>query len=84
MKIICVEEHAIDPATDKAARPAVLGEAPYFGLMDSPRGADRIIWSVDYPYLALDGTREFLGKLPVSEQDREKIAHVNAAKLFTL
>jgi uncharacterized protein len=41
MKIICVEEHAIDPATDKAARPAVLGEAPYFGLMDSPRAASR-------------------------------------------
>jgi hypothetical protein len=39
MKIICVEEHAIDPATDKAARPAVLGEAPYFGLMDSPAAA---------------------------------------------
>jgi len=39
MKIICVEEHAIDPATDKAARSAVLGEAPYFGLMDSPDAA---------------------------------------------
>ena len=33
MKIICVGEHAIDPATGKAARPAVLDEAPYFGLM---------------------------------------------------
>ena len=39
MKIICVEEHAIDPATDKAARPAALDEAPYFGLMDSPAAA---------------------------------------------
>lgn len=47
-------------------------------------GADRIIWSVDYPYLTLDGTREFLGKLPVSEQDRGKIAHLNAEKPFTL
>jgi predicted TIM-barrel fold metal-dependent hydrolase len=27
---------------------------------------------------------EFIGKLPVSEQDREKIAHLNAEKLFTL
>ncbi|MGD0560412.1 MAG: hypothetical protein ABSA93_36265 [Streptosporangiaceae bacterium] len=32
MKIICVEEHATDPATDEAARPA-------FGLMDSPNAA---------------------------------------------
>ena len=110
MKIICVEEHAIDPATDKAARPAVLDEAPDFGLSQITEtypnhvwvtpsglfdllhfqfihtviGADRIIWSVDYPYLTLDGTRKFLGKLPVSEQDREKIAHLNAEKLFTL
>ena len=43
-----------------------------------------VIWSVHYPYLTLGGTREFLGKLPVSEQDREKIAHLNAEKLFTL
>ena len=42
MKIICVEEHAIDPAMDKAARPAVLDEAPYFGLMDSPNAASRV------------------------------------------
>lgn len=42
MKIICVEEHAIDPTTDKAARPAVLDEAPYFGLMDSPNAASRL------------------------------------------
>ncbi len=41
MKVICVEEHAIDPATDMAARPAVLDEAPYFGLMDSPDAASR-------------------------------------------
>src|ERR1700722_5716365 len=41
MKIIRVEEHPTDLATDKAARPAVLGEAPYFGLMDSPDAASR-------------------------------------------
>jgi hypothetical protein len=41
MKIICVEEHPIDLARDKAARPAVPGEAPYFGLMDSPDAASR-------------------------------------------
>jgi hypothetical protein len=41
MKIICVEEHPTDPATDKAARPAVLGKAPHFGLMDSHDAASR-------------------------------------------
>jgi hypothetical protein len=92
MKIICVEEQAIDPATDKAARPAVLDEAPYFGLVDSPNAASRLnglsvplyvrpgiplpdvqrAYYTGFPpeVTALDGTREFLGKLPVSEQDR--------------
>jgi hypothetical protein len=42
MKIICVEEHAIDPATDRAARLGVLDEAPYFGLMDSPDAVSRL------------------------------------------
>jgi uncharacterized protein len=44
----------------------------------------KIICVEEHPYLTLDGTREFLGKLPVSEQDQEKIAHLNAEKLFTL
>jgi hypothetical protein len=29
-------------------------------------------------------TKEFLGKLPISEQDRGRIAYLNAEKLFTL
>jgi predicted TIM-barrel fold metal-dependent hydrolase len=64
--------------------PSGLFDLPQFQLIHTVIGADRIIWSVDYPYLTMDGTREFLGKLPVSEQDREKIAHLNAEKLFTL
>jgi hypothetical protein len=102
MKIICVEEHPIDPATDKAARPAVLNEAPYFGLMDSPNAASRLndlsvplyahpgipLPDVQQAYYRLPPrsprTKEFLGKLPVSEQNRGKIAYLNAEKLFTL
>jgi hypothetical protein len=41
MKIICVEEHPTDLVADKAARPAVLGEAPYSGLTDSHDAASR-------------------------------------------
>lgn len=32
----------------------------------------------------LDGTRKFIEKLPVSQDDKEKIAHLNAEKLFSL
>jgi len=57
---------------------------PHFEFIHRVIGADQIIWSVDYPFLTLDGTREFIEKLPVSEDDREKMAHLNAKKLFSL
>jgi uncharacterized protein len=57
---------------------------PHFEFIYRVIGADRIIWSVDYPFLTLDGTREFIEKLPVSEDDRGKMAHLNAEKLFSL
>ena len=36
---------------------------PHFEFIHEVIGADRIIWSVDYPFLTLDGTREFIEKL---------------------
>jgi predicted TIM-barrel fold metal-dependent hydrolase len=47
-------------------------------------GADRIMYSVDYPYYPNEGAREFLENAPLSQQDKEKIAHGNAEKLFGL
>lgn len=44
MRIICIEEHAIDLDIAKAAQPALQHEAPYMGLQSSvprPRLADR-------------------------------------------
>jgi uncharacterized protein len=44
MRIICIEEHAIDLDIAKAAQPAPQHEAPYIGLQSSvprPRLADR-------------------------------------------
>ena len=35
MKLICIEEHAVDPAIVKAAQAALNEEAPYFGLASS-------------------------------------------------
>ncbi len=47
-------------------------------------GADRIIFSVDYPYGSMAEARAFLDQLPVSDGDRERIAHGNAERLFGL
>jgi 2,3-dihydroxybenzoate decarboxylase len=47
-------------------------------------GLDRILFSVDWPYIDnLDGTN-WLKKTPLSEKDREAIASGNATKLLKL
>jgi uncharacterized protein len=45
-------------------------------------GAERIMFSVDYPYGSMAAARAFLEQLPVSAADRERIAHGNAERLF--
>jgi predicted TIM-barrel fold metal-dependent hydrolase len=47
-------------------------------------GVERIMFSVDYPYGSMAEARAFLEQLPISEADRERIAHGNAEKLFGL
>ena len=47
-------------------------------------GADRIMFSVDYPFASNARARAFLDALPVSPADRAKIAHGNADRLLQL
>ena len=47
-------------------------------------GADRIMFSVDYPFASNARARAFLDALPVSAADRTKIAHGNADRLLRL
>lgn len=47
-------------------------------------GVDRILFSVDYPYVSNRLGRAFLDALPLSEADRTKIAHGNADRLLKL
>jgi len=47
-------------------------------------GADRILFSVDYPYSPNTVGRAFLNSLPVSPEDMAKIAHGNAERLLKL
>jgi predicted TIM-barrel fold metal-dependent hydrolase len=57
---------------------------PPFLCMMQVVGADRILFSVDYPFSPNTVGRKFLDSLPVSPDDLEKIAHVNAEKLLKL
>jgi predicted TIM-barrel fold metal-dependent hydrolase len=47
-------------------------------------GVERIMFSVDYPYISMTESRAFLERLPVSAVDLERIAHGNAERLFRL
>ena len=47
-------------------------------------GADRILFSVDYPFSNNVVASNFLNSLPIAPDDREKIAHGNADRLLKL
>lgn len=47
-------------------------------------GADRLLFAVDYPYSANEHGKAFLDSLPISPEDREKIAHGNAERMLKL
>jgi hypothetical protein len=57
---------------------------PPFLCMLQVVGADRILFSVDYPFSPNTVGRKFLDSLPVSNEDLEKIAHRNAEELLKL
>jgi 2,3-dihydroxybenzoate decarboxylase len=47
-------------------------------------GADRIMFSADYPYEMMQPAAQWLERAPISENDRRKIAHANARALFKI
>ena len=62
------------------------------GIFDTPQlkfcaevlGADRILHSVDFPFIPNQGAKAFIENAPVSAADREKIAHGNAERVLKL
>jgi uncharacterized protein len=64
--------------------PSGMLNLPHFEFIHRVLGADRILYAVDYPYLTLTGARDFLESLPISQRDKERIAHGNAEALLGL
>lgn len=58
--------------------------APPFLCMLQVAGADRIMFSVDYPFSPNTLGRQFLDSLAIPSEDLEKIAHRNAETLLKL
>ncbi len=64
--------------------PSGMFTLPPFQLSLQVMGVDRIMYSVDYPYVADEYARTFLETAPISPTDMEKIAHGNAERLLKL
>lgn len=47
-------------------------------------GADRILFSTDYPFEEVDEAAEWFDTVPISEPDRLKIGRLNSLKLFKM
>lgn len=62
------------------------------GIFDYPQlqfvmqvvGADRIIHSVDFPFISNAGAKSFIENAPITDTEKAMIAHGNAEKLFKL
>jgi len=57
---------------------------PHFQFLYTLMGAERILYSIDYPYQSLDGAGDFIERLPVSDTEKALIAHGNAERLLGL
>jgi predicted TIM-barrel fold metal-dependent hydrolase len=57
---------------------------PPFQLLMQVLGADRILFSVDYPFSSNRQGRAFLDGLAISPADRAKVSHGNAERLLRL
>jgi predicted TIM-barrel fold metal-dependent hydrolase len=57
---------------------------PPLACLLSVAGADRVMFSVDYPYSRNEEGRDFMLDAPISRLDREKLAFRNAERLLGL
>ena len=64
--------------------PSGMLNMPHFNFIRETLGYERIMFSVDYPYLTMTGARSWLEHLPIAEKERAAIASGNAKKLFRL
>ncbi|WP_211746176.1 amidohydrolase family protein [Paenibacillus sp. Marseille-Q4541] len=64
--------------------PSGMWSLPQLKMNMDIMGADRIMYSVDYPFIKNEEARAFLENAPISDLDKEKIAYSNAKQLLKL
>jgi 2,3-dihydroxybenzoate decarboxylase/5-carboxyvanillate decarboxylase len=45
-------------------------------------GIDNVLWAIDYPYQPMKPAVQFMDSAPVTEQQRHKLYHGNAERVF--
>ena len=45
-------------------------------------GVDNVMWAIDYPYQPTAPAVQFIDSAPLSDVEKEKVAHGNAARIF--
>jgi len=56
--------------------------APVLRFCIEAVGADNIMFAIDYPYQGTEGAVRFLDEAEISDEDRRKIYHRNAERIF--
>ncbi len=84
-----VAKHLQHPVPDYLVRNFFITTSGFFTepplmLALQTLGADRIIFSVDYPHSRNEQGRRFLDNVSLSPTDREKISYLNAERLLKL
>lgn len=64
--------------------PSGMLDTPHFLFIREVLGIDRIVFSIDYPYLTMSGARRWLETLPIPQAEKEAIAFANAEALLRL
>lgn len=64
--------------------PSGMLNLPHFHFIREVLGSERILFSVDYPYLTMTGARTWLENLPIPQREKELIAHGNARALLKI
>jgi 2,3-dihydroxybenzoate decarboxylase len=57
---------------------------PAFHCCLEVMGADRVLFSADYPFETMEDAAQWFDNTPLSDSDRLKIGRTNAIKLFGL
>jgi uncharacterized protein len=64
--------------------PSGMLDLPHFMFVREIMGFERLVFSIDYPYLTMTGARKWLENLPIPQAEKEAFAFGNAEKLLRL